>query len=241
MNARVLLSSLLVLAATACSHPREPDDTQLATLLRSERATANPATAPLDANAVSCLRAWTGDAALGAGLPPALSGEPGRKACRKQLEAWLADTTRNPAGFTFAEVDAVPVVKRAQALERERSLAALARTPQAVPPALAKRMDAPPRGPATAAPGVDLGVAGADLERAEDLCRQAQQKAAAPDTNPRVASFARFCGNNLRQARASLEAAARAGADPQRMNALAAGARNMANVASNVLALPPKH
>jgi len=235
MKVRHLMPLVLALGAAACSHPREPDDAQLAALLRSEHAAANAADAPLDSSAVACLRAWSGDTTLSSGVPPAIASDSGRKACRARLDAWLADATRNPATFTFAEVDAPPVVKRAVALERQRSLAALAR-PHVPPAALTRPVS--PLPPAAPAATVDLGAAGAELAEAEDLCRQAQQKAADPASNARVKSFARFCGNSLRQARTNLESAARNGADPKRMATLAAGARNIATVARNVLALP---
>jgi len=57
------------LGLAACHGSGVPSDAQLTQLLHSERATPNDPKAPLDAAAVNCLRAWSGDVELSASLP----------------------------------------------------------------------------------------------------------------------------------------------------------------------------
>ncbi len=85
----------------ACHGARTPSDAELTQLLHSERAPPNDPQAPLDAAAVDCLRAWSGDVELNAALPPSASGEAIKTSCRQRLDGWIADATRNPDKITL--------------------------------------------------------------------------------------------------------------------------------------------
>ena len=240
MNKLGLAVLLGTFGIAACSHLREPGDEQLATLLRSEHATATDASAPLDANAIDCLKAWSGDADLLKGLSVRYSGEDGKAACRTHLDGWIADTTRNPAHFTFAEVSAPKTVRHAIQLLEARRLAALTDpAKRQIPPALLAPAHAPAP-PAAPDPSVDLGVAGTKLEEAETLCQQTQQAAADAQAAPNLKSFATYCGTNLRRVRTTMEQAARNGQGAARLDALAVSATNLGNAARNLLAAGKK-
>jgi len=239
MNKFGLSALICVLCATAaCSRLREPTDAQLGTLLLGEHANAADVNAPLDSNAIECMRSWSGDAELLKGLPMRVAGEDGQKACRGKLDGLLADSARNPEKFGFPDVTAPKVVRRAIDLQNARRQAVLADpSRRQVPPALMT-----PRSPTATAfgtpdPNVNLGVAGSELEDAERLCLQAQQAAAEPDANPRVKSYAAYCVNTLKKLRSTMEQAARNGRDQQVLSGIAASATNLANTARTVLAL----
>ncbi|MFI4970321.1 MAG: hypothetical protein ACHP7D_08935 [Lysobacterales bacterium] len=237
MNKLGLAALLGMLGIAACSHLREPTDAQLATLLRSERATAVDASAQLDASAIDCLKAWSGDAELLKGLSVRYAGEDGKAACRTRLDGWIADAARNPDHFTVQELSAPKTVRRAIELQEARRLAALTDpAKRQIPPALLAPAAAAPVPPATPDPSVDLGVAGAKLEEAETLCQQTQQAAADAQAAPNLKSFAAYCGTNLRRVRTSMEQAARNGQGAARLDALAGSATSLANTARNVLA-----
>lgn len=119
-HALVLLGCTFGLAS--CSQLRVPDDAQLATLLQRPDSRV-AARVGIDALAVGCLRAWSGDAELAKGLSVLVAGEDGRKRCRARLDEWLADAKRNPAEFTFEEVSSPEVTRRAMALLEARRVA----------------------------------------------------------------------------------------------------------------------
>lgn len=231
-----LVAVMCTLGVGACSQSHEPSDDQLALLLQGQPAAQGTHVAQLDPAAIRCLRAWSGDPTLQQKLPPNVTDEAGRATCHTKLDALIADAARNPDKFTFADLTTPAVVRRAVALEEARKLKELS-NPGAheVPPAL-MRPAAPPATFGVVDAGVDLGVAGAKLVEAEDLCRQTQQAAAQPGANPRLTSFARFCVGNLRQLRGTMQQAARAGQDQKRLDTIAASASNLATVARNLLA-----
>lgn len=236
MNKFLLVAITCVLGATACSRLREPTDPQLGNLLRSERAAPADANAPLDGLAIECLRAWSGDADLLRNLPMRSAGEDGRKTCRAKLDGWIADAGRNPDNFTFADISAPGVVRRAMELQAARSAAAMAnagaRRPPATPPDTlpAQAVPAPD-------PSVDLGVAGAALQEAETLCQQANQKAATPGANQRLVRFAAYCTTSMGKLRGRMQQFAKHGNKPA-LEALGQEASNSAQTAREVLALP---
>lgn len=235
MNKLVMTAIACAIGATACSHVREPSDAQLATLLRSERAAATDPDAQLDTNAIECLRGWSGDADLLKGLAVTFAGEDGKKTCRAALNVWIGDAARNPDKLAFEDVSAPKAVRQAIALAAARTAAAVAKQSQhQIPGALTAPVVAAPRAPD---PAVDLGIPGSELAEAETLCQQVQQAAAAPDANPKLASYANFCATNLSQLRATMEQAGRNGQQADKLTALAAGATNMAMTARKLLAL----
>lgn len=236
MNKFLLVAITCALGATACSRLREPTDPQLGNLLRSERASPADAAAPLDGLAIECLRAWSGDSDLVKNLPMRSAGEDGRKACRTKLDGWIADAGRNPEKFTFADVSAPGVVRRAMELQAARSAAAMAKLGGQRPPA------APNVLPSQAVPApdlnVDLGTAGTALQEAETLCQQANQKAAEPGANQRLVRFAAYCTTSMGKLRGRMQQFAKHG-NAGAMEALGEEASNSAKTARDVLALPP--
>lgn len=237
MNKFLLVAITCALGATACSRLREPTDPQLANLLRSERASPADANAPLDGLAIECLRAWSGDSQLLKNLSMRSAGEDGRKACRTKLDGWIADAGRNPDKFTFAEVSAPGVVRRAMELQAARNAAAMSNAAAQRPPAA---LTNPAPAPAARAPdpSVDLGAAGVALQEAETLCKEAGRKAAAPGVDQRLVRFAGYCTGSLAKLRGRMEQFARNGNTPS-LEALGKEAANNAETARNVLALPP--
>lgn len=238
MKKLALTAIACAIGTVACSHVRELNDTQLAALLRSERAQAADANALLDSKAIECLRAWSGDATLAKGLPPMLADEPGKKACRVQLDAWIAQPARNPDKFAFQDISAPKTVQQAIALQAARHAAFMANSAShQIPAALTARPAAVPQGPRPADPTVDLGPAGNELKEAESLCEQVQPVAAADaDANSGIKRFAAYCTGNLRQLRGSMEQAARNGQDSSRLDAIAKSATAIANIARKQLA-----
>jgi len=239
MNKLGLCTVIGMLCLTAaCSRLREPTDAQLANLLVVERANPADAKAPLDTMAIECLRSWSGDADLLKGLSMRVAGEDGQKTCRGKLDGLLADTARNPDKFSFEEVTAPKVVRRAMDLQNARRQAALADPARRqAPPALTQPRPAAPANLGTPDPNVDLGAAGSELQEAENLCLQAQQAATAPDAHQRLKSYAAYCVGTLKRLRATMEQAARNGRGQAELGSIAASATNLANTARTVLAL----
>lgn len=235
MNKLVMTAIACAIGATACSHVREPSDTQLATLLRSERAAATDPDAQLDKNAIECLRGWSGDADLLKGLAVTIAGEDGKKTCRAALNVWIGDAARNPDKLAFEDVSAPKAVRQAIALAAARTAAAIADPAKhQIPSALTPPVVNAPRAPD---PAVDLGAAGAELADAESLCQQVQQAAGAADANPKLVGYAKFCAANLSRLRGTMEQAARNGQQADKLTALAGSASNMATTARKLLAL----
>jgi len=230
-----LLALACAIATTACtpSSQRLPTDAQLTQLLHGERAAPNDPKAPIDRQALDCLRAWSGNAELMHDLSKALVDDAGRKDCRVRVDGFIKDATRNPDQVTFAEVSAEPAVRRVVELAREHA---------PPPPNVVTRPIAsaplpgsmnPPVQPAPST--VDLGVAGTDLQDAEDLCRKAQVAAGAADASAPVKGFAKFCGRSLTRLRTNMEMMKRNGADDERLRATSESARNLANNARAIL------
>lgn len=237
MNKFLLLAIACLLGATACSRLREPTDAQLGNLLRNERADPADPNALLDTKAVECLRAWSGDAELAKNLPVRMIGDEAKTACKGKLSEWLAEPARNPDKFGFADVSAPKVARRAMELQNARQAAALASSgSHQIPPALTNRPVAPPNF-RTTDPSIDLGAAAPILQEAETLCQQVTQVAAGEGANPRLVSFAKYCGKTLKTMRMSMEGFAKNG-NRKGLDSLAESATSMANNARNVLALP---
>lgn len=243
----VPLMVICAFGASACSHRREPTDAQLVTLLQSDRAAPDNAApdnanAPLDQRAIGCLRAWSGDATLLRGVPLAMAGEDGKKACHTTLDTRLAGVASNPEKFTFAEVTTPKVVRRAVGLQEARTLAELANpASRNIPPALMRKSVhnipvAPGAAFAPTDPAIDLGVAGTKLKEAQSLCAQTQQAAVAPDAKDNLKRYAAFCIGNLKRLQSTMEIAGKNGRPQQELEKIATSADNMATVARNVLA-----
>lgn len=235
MNKLALVTIACAFGVTACSQLREPTDAQLATLLHSETASAVDANALLDSKAIDCMRAWSGNEKLLKNLPVGAVSVEGKKDCQGKLDGLLAEGSRNPEKFTFAELTAPKVVTRAIDLQEARRMAALANPATHVPPA-ALTNPAPQTAFAPADASVDLGVAGAKLSEAETLCAQTQKAAANPQANPRLKQFSGFCVGNLRQLRMTMQESARNGRNAGSLDSLATSATNLANIARDLLA-----
>ena len=198
------------LGLAACHGSRTPSDTQLTQLLHSERATANDPKAPLDAAAVNCLRAWSGDVELSAALPPSASGEAIKQACKTRLDGWVADASRNPDKLAFEDVSKPPAVKRAMALLAEHNpLAAMApKLPGAnePPPSALMPSGAAAGMPPGASPTgpVDMSEASAAVDELDGLCKKAKDAAAAADTSQPLARYASYCDKRIEQMRSRI-------------------------------------
>ncbi|MET0232900.1 MAG: hypothetical protein ABW186_18360 [Rhodanobacteraceae bacterium] len=191
------------LGLAACHGAGTPTDAQLTQLLHSERATPGDPKAPLDAGAVNCLRAWSGDVELTASLPPSASGDAVKQACKTRVDGWFADAGRNPDKLAFDAVSKPPAVKRAMALLAEHSpMAAMA-------PKLPGANEPPPAGmmpgtvqPAPAASGpVDMSEAVAAVDELDGLCQKAKQQAASGDSGQPLARYASYCDKRIEQMR----------------------------------------
>ena len=240
MNKSVFILVAGTLGLAGCSSPRVPEDYQLASLLQREDARAS-GTQAIDAQAVGCLRAWSGDAELARGLSVLVAGEDGRKRCRERLEVWLADNARNPAQFTFDEVGTPVVARRAMTLLGTESGEAPSPGAKRIPDALRKPVAVVKPRPAD--PNVNLGAAGAELAEAEELCTQAAQKAqegAADNPRSGLQRYANYCGTRLQRLRASMETAAKAGRKPEELESYAKSARGLATTARELMAAPPQ-
>jgi hypothetical protein len=235
----VVIGALCVgtLGLSACSH-REPTDAQLVALLRVENARPQDLNAQLDAPAIQCLRAWSGETDLLAGLSPDFSADAGKKACRTRLDGWLADKARNADQLGFDDVSAPKAVRRAIALSAMRQTLPNAndRPPAAITQSQPATLPAAP----PPAKNVDLGEAGIKLKEAEDLCAQAQKLAAGQADDSRVKRFAGYCVGKLPQLRGSMEQLATSGRDPAQMERLAGTATNLADVARKAIASTTK-
>ncbi|MEO7916335.1 MAG: hypothetical protein ABIR16_01730 [Dokdonella sp.] len=130
IQSRHALYPLIGLCAvlSACSGKADKlSDSELARMLHTE----GLADERVDASAVDCLRAWSDDSGLAAGLPPKLVDESGKSDCRRHMQAWLDDGSRNPRGLMFVDVATPKVSRRAMDL-----LAAL--PPMEVAPSVAQ-------------------------------------------------------------------------------------------------------
>lgn len=130
----------------------------------------------VDASAVDCLRAWSGDASLQQGLPAAYQGDH-KDECRRIVQGWLDDPARNPQQLLFTDLAKPKPTRRAMDL-----LAALPALPNAQPAATAATPPSAPA-PAPAAPVDTFTPVGETVEQrfnssAEEmdyLCQQARQ------------------------------------------------------------------
>lgn len=217
---------------TACAHKRTPTDAQLIALLHSDRPSA---ASTIDSSTANCLRAWSGDDKLTAGLPLSLTTQaPAKASCKVRLDAWIGDAQRNSEHFTFEEVSAPPVVTRVVALS-EASLAAMSANDKIPPSLQAKPPVAMPPLMPSALPPPDLGPAGRDLAHAEDLCAQVQKKAANAAANEPIKRFADDCSASLRRIRGTMEQAARSNPSQERLRAIAEDSANFTAIAQQFL------
>ncbi len=228
ISTAAIVSAFVFLAA--CAHKRTPSDEQLIALLHSDQSSM---AAKIESSTANCLRAWSGDDKLIAGLPANLAAEaPGRVGCKARISDWIGNTQRNPERFTFEEVSAPPVVKRIVVLS-SASLANMSGDDK-IPAALQKPIVTPAI-PAPDASPVDLGAAGQDLAQAESLCAQVQQKAAEAAENAPIKRFASDCSSSLKQIRTTMEQAARSNPSQERLSAIAVGATNFTATAQRLL------
>ena len=194
------------LGLAACHGSGAPTDAQLTQLLHSERATPSDPKAPLDAAAVNCLRAWSGDVELTASLPPSASGDAVKEACKTRVNGWIADAGRNPDKLAFDDVSKPPAVKRAMALLAEHQpLNAMApKLPSAnePPPSAMMPGAAQPTAPVATGP-VDMTEAITAVDELDGLCQKAKQ-AAATDTTQPIARYASYCDKRIEQMRSRI-------------------------------------
>jgi hypothetical protein len=201
--ARTGIFAVAALAAgtlAACHHAKAPTDAELTSLLRVQNSQPTDLRAPLDPAAVECLRAWSGDADLTRSLAVQWN-DAVKQNCRKRIDGWIADATRNPDKLSFEDVSAPPSVRQAIALMQQHRGAVStlpAKTDQ--PPAMmmGQKAAAPPttlpKGP------VDVTGATAGLKELDGLCKQAKDAAASGSTTP-IARYATMCDRRIAQLR----------------------------------------
>jgi hypothetical protein len=194
------LAAACVAGMAACSGSHTLSDVQLTRLLHVERVAATDPNAPLDAPAVDCLRAWSGDVELSGALAAAATTEDAKKACRQRIDGWIADATRNPDKVRFEDASSPPSVRRAVALLAERR--------QAIAPRLPSATDRPPQALVSNAPAEPASTGPADLTAAvtavnelDDLCQKAKQANASGNTTQPIARYASYCDKRIEQLR----------------------------------------
>jgi hypothetical protein len=195
----VALATACIGAMTACNRTHALSDIQLTQLLHTERSSATDPSAPLDPQAVDCLRAWSGDIELSGALSPAATSEAGKTACRQRIDGWIADATRNPDKVKFEEASSPASVRRAIKLLADHRLAVAPRMPSAMdrpPAALGNTLPAPvSSGP------VDLTAAATAVDELDGLCQKAKKAAASGDTTQPIGRYASFCEKRIEQLR----------------------------------------
>jgi hypothetical protein len=197
----VALAAACVAGLAACSGSHTLSDVQLTRLLHVERVAASDPGAPLDAPAVDCLRAWSGDVELSGVLPPAATTEDAKKACRQRIDGWIADATRNPDKVRFEDAASPPSVRRAVALLAERRQTIAPRLPSATGrPPQAMVSNTPAAAPANTGP-VDLTVAVNAVNDLDGLCQKAKQANASGNTSQPIARYAGYCDKRIEQLR----------------------------------------
>jgi hypothetical protein len=202
-SAVLAVTAACIAGLAACKGAHTPTDAQLTQLLRLERAAPSDPRAPLDPQAVDCLRAWSGDVELSSNLPPSVSGDPAKNACKQRLDGWVADATRNPDKIKFEDASAPPAVRRAMALLADHRATAMmpnhVPTPGTQPPATMMPGNTPP----AAAPGgpVDMTATVAAVDELDGLCQKAKQAAASGDTTQPISRYASFCDKRIEQMR----------------------------------------
>jgi hypothetical protein len=193
------VAALAAAALAACHHAKAPTDAQLTSLLRTQSSLPTDPRAPIDPAAVECLRAWSGDADLAKPLS-GMWNDAVKQNCKKRIDGWIADATRNPDELSFADLSAPPTVRQAAALmQQHRGVAALPSTTDQ-PPAMMMRQN--PAAPAPTLPKgpVDVTAATAGLGELDGLCKQAKDAAATGGTTP-IARYATMCERRIAQLR----------------------------------------
>ena len=123
----------LCLVLSACAGKADKlTDAELSRMLHTE----GLADDRVDASAVDCMRAWSDDSTLASGVADTIAVEPGKSDCRRHMQGWLDDGSRNPQGLMFVDVATPKVTRRAMDL-----LAAL--PPMQAAPAVAESNPSP--------------------------------------------------------------------------------------------------
>lgn len=226
-------AALGALSVGACHRAAEVSDVELTALLRTEHSRADDPRAPLDFSAVSCLRAWSGDAALMKDLPPAVSGDGGKASCRERVQVWISDKQRNPAMLRFEDVSTPAVAGRAAALLAEhRPTPTHSQASSGNAPAPVSIAPPSPRVPATAQ---DVSTARAAVDELDRTCEDAKQRAA---TQQNVARYASFCRQQVGQLRSRIDTISQTG-DQRQLQALTKNAQNLIAVGKRLAAGTP--
>ncbi len=121
------LIGLCVVLSACAGKADKLSDAELSRMLHTE----GLADDRVDASAVECMRAWSDDSSLASGVAANVTDEPGKSDCRRHMQGWLDDGSRNPQGLMFVDVATAKVTRRAMDL-----LAAL--PPMETPPAVAE-------------------------------------------------------------------------------------------------------
>ncbi|MFZ2235785.1 MAG: hypothetical protein WBP11_08205 [Dokdonella sp.] len=106
------LIGLCVVLSACAGKADKLSDAELSRMLHTE----GLADDRVDASAVDCMRAWSDDRSLMSGMPDTVAGEPGKSDCRRHMQGWLDDGSRNPQGLMFVDVATPKVTRRAMDL-----------------------------------------------------------------------------------------------------------------------------
>lgn len=109
---RIVLFATTVAVLGGCENPAtKVSDADLTSLLGGEQG--------ISVDTIDCLRAWSGEPTLSAGLTAEYAGQR-KQDCRHQAETRLADSTRNPHKLSFENLAAPDVVRRAVAIQQQQ-------------------------------------------------------------------------------------------------------------------------
>jgi hypothetical protein len=228
----VAVAATAVAGLSACHRAREFKDAQLTRLLRVDRALATDPQAPLDPGAIDCMRAWSGDADIAKGLPPAAVADAAKSMCRQKVDGWIADADRNPDKITFDELTRPPTVRQAEALlMQHRGVARMPGQNDRPPPTLMQVPGPPPNNENL--PPADVTTATAAVNELDTYCQKAKQAAASSETSQQVGRFASYCDKRIDQLRARISMLQQHGT-AQQVQALADNVQRTIAVAKQV-------
>lgn len=225
----ILIAAAALAGLVACSK-HAPSDTELTTLLHSGGLSANTeaATRTLDALAVQCLAAHSGDADLVKELPSAAISEVAKSRCRRRLDLWLADSKRNPGKFKFEEIGTPAVAQQAMKLYLANGGTPFARDSDEPKRALPPPTRMPERIPEGPAPDIDTA-----LSQADNACKDVKAAVARGPFNPRLQRYSEICERDVDNTRSTIERLRQQGrqadidAQARRLTKMAESARNI--------------
>ena len=195
----IAASVAVLLGLAACHRTHDLTDAQLTALLHTEDSQVSDPKAPLEPRAVNCLRAWSGDADVAKGLSAQVMSDNEKTACRKLVDLWIADKTRNADGARFEDVTQPATVRRAMRVLAEHSTS-VARVPATHADAAAPRVAPRLTGTQPAPPESSVAAAAA-LSDLDDVCKQMKKQKSTGKVNTMQSRYADTCDARIQQLR----------------------------------------